>query len=395
MDNIHRFKDDPDWGRFLHRFWSDDLSILDRKYVNERDWRTHKLTLPDNIFDLNYAFACAVNAERCSIHGVQFRRHVKNTLPLVETDHEPPTHTVIIEANIHATGTSGKKITRSMRHRIIQSCGDSGLRRGRSTCIDPALCLYTGCRVMCILDNVGLTESVPRGNGTVCTVVGMKLKEQCDSFKWKNYFGRKVWTVNAKDVEYIELQKYPKSKEIEVLEMRLVELENCLLDTNLPDQNSVERSIEQVKHQLKRERSKYIFQLTPSKMTCRLNNFKPSKFYDDSNEEPFKPFPLLVEQFLINLNTASTGHKLQGLSKDVLIITSWPKQQTNNWEYVVISRVRTRSGLFLLQPLSMEKNFGPSQELKRFFKVAREKESLFLEKRKRMLSKLQESLNLD
>ena len=136
MDNIHRFKDDPDWGRFLHRFWSDDLSIPDRKYVNERDWRTHKLTLPDNIFDLNYAFACAVNAERCSIHGVQFRRHVKNTLPLVETDHEPPTHTVIIEANIHATGTSGKKITRSMRHRIIQSCGDSGLRRGRSTCID-------------------------------------------------------------------------------------------------------------------------------------------------------------------------------------------------------------------------------------------------------------------
>ena len=106
-------------------------------------------------------------------------------IPLVETDHEPPTHTVIIEANIHATGTSGKKITRSMRHRIIQSCGDSGLRRGTSTCIDPALCLYTGCRVMCILDNVGLTESVPRGNGTVCTVVGMKLKEQCDSFKWK------------------------------------------------------------------------------------------------------------------------------------------------------------------------------------------------------------------
>ncbi len=55
------------------------------------------------------------------------------------------------------------------------------------------------------------------------------------------------------------------------------------------------------------------------------------------------------------------GHKLQGTSKDVIVITSWPTggltAMFKNWEYVIISQVRTLSGLYLDEPNDMEKIF--------------------------------------
>ena len=54
-----------------------------------------------------------------------------------------------------------------------------------------------------------------------------------------------------------------------------------------------------------------------------------------------------------------------------------------NWEYVVLSRVRTRNGLYLFEEIDMTKSFKPSPELALFFDRAREKEQTFLEERKR------------
>ena len=51
-------------------------------------------------------------------------------------------------------------------------------------------------------------------------------------------------------------------------------------------------------------------------------------------------------QLSVNLNDATTGHRLQGMCKDVIIIMSWPKAKggmSKNWEYVVLSRVLTQS----------------------------------------------------
>ena len=49
-------------------------------------------------------------------------------------------------------------------------------------------------------------------------------------------------------------------------------------------------------------------------------------------------------QFGVNSNVATTGHKLQGMSKDNLVVTDW--NYDKNWVYVVLSRVRTLAGLF-------------------------------------------------
>ena len=66
-----------------------------------------------------------------------------------------------------------------------------------------------------------------------------------------------------------------------------------------------------------------------------------------SKEEELKYVKML--QLPVNMNDATTGHKLQGMSKDKLIVPSWT--MVPNWIYVVLSRVRSLKGLFLLKPI--------------------------------------------
>ena len=58
-----------------------------------------------------------------------------------------------------------------------------------------------------------------------------------------------------------------------------------------------------------------------------------------------------VLQLMVNSSDAITGHKLQGLTKDNLIVYSWDK--STNWIYVVLSLVRTLSRLFLVWQLKL------------------------------------------
>ena len=72
-----------------------------------------------------------------------------------------------------------------------------------------------------------------------------------------------------------------------------------------------------------------------------------------------------ITQIPVNSNIATTGHKLQGMSKDVLIVNDWNYRCTN-WVYVVLSRVRTLAGLYLMKPLDLERSFNVPQSLIRF-----------------------------
>jgi hypothetical protein len=93
-----------------------------------------------------------------------------------------------------------------------------------------------------------------------------------------------------------------------------------------------------------------------------------------------------MKQIPANSNDATTGHKLQGMSKDVIVVTSWLTgglaAMFKNWEYVVLSQVHTLSGLYLVEPIDMEKLFKPSSELKKYIENARQKETSLLEKQK-------------
>jgi hypothetical protein len=123
----------------------------------------------------------------------------------------PSDHTLIIKANITSSqaNNSNQKIAKHYGHWIITTCGAAIAMMGTKH-IYPLLCLYLGAYLMCI-DNKHLKDKVPGGNGTLCQVLDVKLKHSTSSYKCKNYYGRKVWTVNASYVELVECEHVNKT----------------------------------------------------------------------------------------------------------------------------------------------------------------------------------------
>jgi hypothetical protein len=68
-----------------------------------------------------------------------------------------------------------------------------------------------------------------------------------------------------------------------------------------------------------------------------------------SNSSKKVDFHYKMKQIPANSNDATTGYKLQEMPKDVIVVMSWPTgglaAMFKNWEYVVLSQVRTLSGL--------------------------------------------------
>ena len=142
-------------------------------------------------FQGDACYACPTNKERNSIQKSLFQKHIKATHPSITSNELPPNHTLIIEANISSSVSkkSQQKIDRHLKNRILTTCGDADVMSGTKH-IDPALCIYIGASLICI-DNKHMKDNVPRGNGTLCRVLGVKLRENAPSHRVKNYYGKK------------------------------------------------------------------------------------------------------------------------------------------------------------------------------------------------------------
>ena len=97
--------------------------------------------------------------------------------------------------------------------------------------------------------------------------------------------------------------------------------------------------------------SKYtgIFSVEPSKKTCCIQ--MPDPLLDGSDTRIQQS--IYVTQIPLIRNLATTGHKLQGQKKDAIIVSDY--LYANNLIYVVLSRVTTRAGLFLRDPINRNK----------------------------------------
>jgi hypothetical protein len=301
----------------------------------------------------------------------------------------PPNHTLIIKANITSSlaKNSNQKIDKHLRHQIITTCGDANAMMGTNH-IDPALCLYLGAYLMCI-DNKHLRDKVPRENGTLCQVLDVKLKNSAPSYKCKNYYGRKVWTVNATYVEWVECEHVNKTGQMLQLE---TQINDCTIQLDLatkegqPQKHQLQSNLDKLTIRLSTEMSNQEFKLKPEQCSPKIS----VKCYSTSSKKV--EFHCKMKQIPANCNDATTGHKLQGMSKDVIVVTSWPTgglaAMFKNWEYVVLSRVCTLSGLLLVEPIDMEKSFKPSAEIKKYIENARRKETDLLENQKCSIAQL-------
>jgi hypothetical protein len=218
-------------------------------------------------------------------------------------------------------------------------------------------------------------------------VLNVKLKDIAPSYKWKKNYGRKVWTVNANDVKWVECEHVNKTGSIIQLETNIndwtYQLQLAKTD-NQAQKQEIQTNLQNQENKLVKIMSERKFKLGPEQFTPILS----LKLY---NTDPKKPFGCKMKQIPANSNDATTGHKLQVMSKELLIVSSWPSSglaaMFKNWEYVVLSRVQTLSGLYLVKPIDMEKSFKLSKELRSYIESARKKEKNMLERRLIEMSK--------
>jgi hypothetical protein len=152
-----------------------------------------------------------------------------------------------------------------------------------------------------------LTDKVPRGNDTICRVLGFKLKENAQSYQCKNYYGKKVWTVNAADVEWVECEHVNKSSFMTQLESQINELKRQL---DLP-QNDHQSEKKTIKSKLLDLNNKLAKELIGRRLKLEPEQFSPEvtvKHYHAFSKKAV--FRCKMMQIPANSNGATTGHKL-------------------------------------------------------------------------------------
>ena len=209
---------------------------------------------------------------------------------------------------------------------VYACCGNThvGVGRGGAQHYDPLLKLYVGCLIM-ITENLDVQNSM--ANGSMCIFRGIKLKNPHKTMECINIDGYYVNCVEADDIEYMEVELLEHKKENEPGEIkRITPKKGRSLQAKIP----IPEYGSPFDHKTKRTAGTRI---------------------------QFVQFPL-------NISNARTVHKLQGRSIDNLMVSSF--DYTDNWIYVVLSRVKTIKRLFLMSELNDIKARGMSGLCKEF-----------------------------
>ena len=201
----------------------------------------------------------------------------------------------------------------------------------------------------------------------------MKLKDDKTTHTVKNFYVRTIWTVRSKDVEWIECKHILKTKPMLQLKKEAAKLRNDMESAPEYLASTLQENIDQIEARLTNMAKLRQFKLKTQSFSV-VAKVKPHKYAHTR----FK-VRCNMTQFPVNLNNATTEHKLQSMTKDIIIVVSWPKGETFcNWEYIALSRVCSLQGLYLFEPIDMNKSFEPSDELKSYFKRIQTAETKFL-----------------
>ena len=269
----------------------------------------------------------------------------------------------------------------------MMTCGDASCTVQDHKHVDPALLVYNGCVVIYTGDNSHLESAVPRGDGTRCEIIEVKLRHGAETTT-KNYYGKKVRTVLADQVENLKLKKIDESKEMSDMKKAIIYQRSVANNVNSSDRNKqiAENNIKNLELQAKKLEQLQLFVVEPENRPTRVK-VRPSRFTNAHVK-----FTISMTQFPVNLNTATTGQKLQGMSLDALIIPAFPSKSLSalfkNWEYVVLSRVRSLSELYLLDKIDKDESFEPTEDFVKFLTRAKKMDTL-IKTREKMMSSLE------
>lgn len=269
--------------------------IFNSRVVGSKDLDGNKVEMPDI---RKTKVATYTNRLKEVFNEAVFMEHLKKNHSTNEND-DIPNFTVIIKGN-PSHSHNGKQFTAQQRFTFFSKCSeaDTVFKGNPNKRISPLLKLFQMCSVMGI-DNTDVGGGV--ANGTTALFRHIKLKPNRERHKIK-YNGYWVWAVNAEDIEYMQLE-WTKDSAFQGT-----------------------------------------FTINPVSTEC-ISTINVEEF----GRKVKIPWHTKILQFRLTSNQATTGHKLQGKSVDHLVVGQWCK--VKNWIYVVLSRVRTLEGLYLLKKL--------------------------------------------
>lgn len=254
--------------------------------------------VPDDI-----QYATSVNMERDSINTAVFEKHCIESA--AQNGGIAVDSILLFSDQITVHKGDKEKIPFRNRPFFWETCGESQAKVTGKTSerVDPVLKLWYNCEVM-LTKNDDVKASI--ANGTRAKVVKVVLKQGESTFPVK-ISGATVPGIFASSVSHVVLEHVNKDAK--------------------PGS----------------------FVMKPKRFT--INAGLPNSLLSLSSTDYRKRYTLRmhINQLPVISNSATTGHKLQGTSLDKLFVSEW--KQEASWIYVILSRVRTRDGLYLRQPL--------------------------------------------
>lgn len=312
LHGMYRFAEDLLWGETLKRFRNGMPLPGDFHYINKRVVQSNGLTKDGDKIPPDICYATPRNKERDAINAGIFAKLVEKS----------PEQTVVIFSDKLGVKKPGESKYTPVHSPIFwEECGESDcVFKGRTTRIDPVLKLYLGCPVM-LTENFDVDNRL--ANGTQGTVVKVVLKpRQSTSEVLIN--GILIKAVFASQVSHILLKHLPKDGK-DGAEFKMVPKKHSGFSASMP---------------------------RPPEL---LGKTRTTKMTFSANQIP------------VVVNNATTGHKLQGCTKNSVFINCF--SYAKNWPYVVLSRVKTQKGLFLRRPLDESKDYSVDVKLMRMKEI--------------------------
>jgi hypothetical protein len=207
---------------------------------------------------------------------------------------------------------------------LYAGCSDAHLTQNKSRHIDPFLKLYYGRPIMI---NQNLDVDRCEANGAYCRFEGLQLKPG----------------VTINDLETVQIDGYfVRCASVTQIQHLVLKNEDAPKDAN---------------------GNCRLVLLQPRQETCSVKYPIPL-FGPPKKHTPRLSQGMSLLQFPIIVSNAVTVHKLQGRTIKNLLVSCC--NYADNWMYVVLSRVKTRGGLFLRKPIDGNKLRGMSTMLLEF-----------------------------
>jgi PIF1-like helicase len=295
LSGTWRFKNDIHWGALLSRLRNGTISSNDIDSINKHI--ASQKRIPHNI-----KFATYYNIDRDAINTAIFEERLKH----LHNKYKDTNHFLVVFAdNLYVKDFND--VYQPMQHQIEfwQNCSENDIKFSNGVGrMDPVLKLFVGCKVM-LPFNINVREGL--ANGTQATIEQVILKH-----------GQTISSTMVSDEIFIQ------SVFASQIDYVILKHSNAKIQESL-------------------------FKIYPKQHTFKTK--LPQHFYSDT-EDNLQTVKMKAIQLPILLNSATTGHKLQGAGVDTLFVHNW--SYSPNWVYVMLSRVTSMRGLYARNLLSTD-----------------------------------------